>query len=208
MNIYGEYTKMTKIYCVDVETSGLRSRDVVFSIGISKVDIDKKTVKPVYDRVLGYDTSEWNHDKKNAWIFENSDLKLTDIKKSYIKGDHSEKIGQEVYDLLKNQSITMYNIGFDYPFLKRKPFNISRKTSKILQCLMLACTPICKLPFEVSWSNYSSGHKWPTLTESYEMLVNKKIQKSLNINWHSAISDTVASGYLLLELIENHNYKV
>ena len=195
---------MTKIFCVDVETSGLRSRDIIFQIGISEIDIEKKTVKPIFDKILGYDTTNWKQDWKDAWIFQNSSLKLTDIKKAYIKGDHSEKIGKEVNDLLNNQAIGIYNVGFDYPFLKRKPFNVSRKTSKILPCLMIYCTNICRIPMD--WGNHS--WKWPTLTEAYEMLVNKRIQKSLNINWHDAINDTIASGWLLLELIENHNYKV
>lgn len=194
---------MTKIFCVDVETSGLRSRDIVFQIGISEVDIKKKTVKPVYDRVIGYDTLDWSYDWKNAWIFNNSNLKLTDVEKAYAKGDHSKKIGKEVHDILLNQKIGIYNISFDYSFLRRKPFNISRKTSTVLECLMLFSTPICRIP-----KGWGHGHKWPTLTESYEMLVNKKIQKNLNISWHNASADTIATGYLLLELIKNHGYTV
>ena len=70
-----------EIYVLDTETTGLRGApdDVVVDIGITKVSLSKGTVKDVYSSVVGYDVEEWNDYRRNAWIFENTDLTLRDV---------------------------------------------------------------------------------------------------------------------------------
>ena len=198
---------MTKIYITDIESSGLKSypRDIALQIGISEVDTEAKTVIPIFDKVLGYNIDEWKQFWKEAWIFENSSLIIEDITFAYEKGDTAEKVGKEVYDILVDQKTAIYNVAFDYSnYLRRPPFNITRKNTTILPCLMVFCTDICKIPLD-----WNAGYKWPRLEESFGMLVKNSIKKKLykSANFHNASFDTQATGYLLLELIENHGYK-
>lgn len=199
---------MTKVYTVDVETSGLDPFpwDVVFQVAISEVDINKTTVTPIYNEVIGYDIKGeiWKDKWNDAYIFGVSNLSREDIVNAYLRGNYPEKIGKEVYDILKGKKIGIYNVGFDYSnYLRYEPFYISRKVATILPCLMLAATDPCGI--EMNW-----GHefKWPKLHESVDILLDDSIQKSLGNNYHDAQFDTQAGGFVMLELIKNYNYKI
>lgn len=198
---------MTKIYVVDIESSGLKSypRDIALQIGITEVDTEEKTVVPIFDKVLGYDTSNWKQSWKEAWIFQNSNLKLKDIDTAYAIGDYAEKIGKEAHDILVGKKIIIYNVAFDYSnYLRKSPFGITRKNTTILPCLMVFSTNICKIPLD-----WNSGYKWPKLEESIDIILNKEIKKKLSdVQYHLAIDDTIVTGHLLLELIKSHGYKV
>lgn len=200
---------MTKVYTVDVETSGLDPypHDVVFQVAISEIDVNRVTVTPIYNEILGYDTKSdfWKDKWNEAYIFGISDLSLEDIEIAYKECNFPQKIGKEVFDILKEQKIAIYNVGFDYAnYLRYDPFNITRKHAYVLRCLMLAATDPCGI--ELEWDNYQN--KWPKLHESVDILLDDHIQKKLGNNFHDASFDAQASGYILLELIKNYNYKV
>lgn len=199
---------MTKIKIVDIESSGLKSypRDIALQIGITEIDTEEKTVVPIFDKVLGYNIADWKQDWKKAWIFDNSDLRLVDIKKAFVKGDTAEKVGTDAHNILVGQKVAIYNVAFDYSnYLRKPPFNITRKNTTILPCLMVFCTDICRIPLD--WGH---GYKWPRLEESFGMLVRNSIKKKLykSTNFHNASYDTEVAGWLLLELIKKYNYKV
>lgn len=59
-----------EIIMIDTETTGLFGYpdDVVVEIALSRVDLDKGTVKPAYTSIVGHDTDDWPQPMKHAWI--------------------------------------------------------------------------------------------------------------------------------------------
>lgn len=195
-----------KVYVVDCETTGLDGypQDLVLSIGVSEVDIINQTVDPFYNRVLGYDTNEWDIMKKESWIFENSNLGVEDVLYSYEHGNTAKNVANEFNKAMENKWIAMYNKDYDYgKFLAHSPFNLD--PSRILPCLMYASTDPCAIP--KSWGH---GYKWPALEEAVDILLDDDIKEDLTKqeNFHDALFDTFASGHIMLKLIELGHYNI
>jgi DNA polymerase-3 subunit epsilon len=183
---------MTEVFVVDTETTGLGGApyDLVVDIGISKVDLETFKVSEVYSAVVGYPLDVID---TNAWIFSHSDLTVEDV----LAGVPFLDVKLAVYDILRGQTVTSFNTGFDLDkFLYAYPWDLSGCFSEA-PCIMKASMDVCRIPS--AWG----GYKWPKLQEAYDFLYP---DIPLGDQSHRALSDAVMAGFVLLGLYMQGDY--
>ena len=186
------------IYVLDTETTGLNGHpsDLVVDIAICRVDPKKGTVDNVYSSVVGYDTDNWTEDRRNSWIFLNTDLTVDEVSKA----PPVKKVAEDVARILKDKYVTAFNTGFDLnKFLYREPWNL-QKVIRESRCIMLASKNVCKLP------GLYDDYKWPRLDQAYSMIVKGDPANIHGEQTHRALSDTVMASYVLIEMFRNGQY--
>lgn len=186
------------IYVLDTETTGLNGhpRDVVVDIAVCRVDPVKGTVEEAFSSVVGHDISKWDDERKNAWIFQNTDLTLEEV----ASAPRSEKVAEEVRRILNGKKVTSFNIGFDMDkFLYREPWNL-KGVIKESKCVMLASKDVCKLP------GLYDDYKWPRLDQAYSMIVEGDPADIRGDQTHRALSDAVMASYVLIQLYRSRRY--
>lgn len=189
---------MMIIHVIDIETTGLKGfpHDHVVSIGITEVDTERQSIREIYDEIVGHDIFKWGEKQKRAWIFENTDLKLEDIR----SGKDIQTVVDEVQLLLTNKKVTSYNTAFDLDrFLYLKPWYLSDVIKERKPCIMLSAKDYCKLPSKNGYDDY----KYPKLVEAFAMLDCK-----MSLGGHRALADALMASQVLLRLIEEGYYKL
>ncbi len=191
-----------EIYVLDTETTGLRGApdDVVVDIGITRVSLSKGTVQDVYSSVVGYDVEEWNDYRRNAWIFENTDMSLDMV----AEAPPLPYVIDDVRRILRGKWVTSYNIPYDMDkFLYMEPWSL-RGTFKVCTDIMLAATQVCKLPSEY----YGRQYRYPKLDHAYEIILKGEDPAGINgVQDHRALSDARMASYVMIEMWKNHDYR-
>ena len=186
------------IYVIDTETTGLDGypRDVVVDIAICKADLRKGTVENVYSSIVGYDVEKWDDGKRNAWIFQNTDLTLDAV----AAAPSAEKVAAEVRNILRDKNVSTFNTGFDLvKFLYREPWSL-KNVIRESRCIMLASKDVCKIP------GFYEEYKWPRLDEAYSMLVDGDPAGIRGNQTHRALSDAVMASHILIALYRKGAY--
>jgi DNA polymerase-3 subunit epsilon len=186
------------IYVIDTETTGLDGypRDVVVDIAVCKVDPRKGTVDEIYSSVVGHDVSRWNDERKNAWIFQNTDLSLDMV----ASAPPAEKVASDIRKILSGKNVTTFNTGFDLDkFLYHEPWSLKGKIIPS-RCIMLASKNVCRLP------GLYEEYKWPKLEEAYSIIVDGDPAGINGEQTHRALSDAVMASHILIALCRNGRY--
>lgn len=188
------------IYVLDTETTGLKGapEDVIVDIGVCKVDIKSGKVEPVYSSIVGYDTSRWNDYRRNAWIFDNTDLTLEMV--------HSapplSKILIEISALLSGKKVTSYNTDYDMDkFLYREPWNMK---GLFIPCtdIMKAATYVCKVPSQY----YGREYQYPKLDRAYMMITDGDPAGINGKQDHRALSDATVASHVMIQMYRDGTY--
>lgn len=188
------------IYVLDTETTGLKGapEDVIVDIGVCKVDIKSGKVEPVYSSIVGYDTSRWNDYRRNAWIFDNTDLTLDMV--------HSappfSKILNDISALLSGKKVTSYNIEYDMgKFLYRDPWNMK---GLFVPCtdIMKAATYVCKVPSQY----YGREYQYPKLDFAYSMITDGDPAGICGKQDHRALSDAKVASHVMIQMYRDGTY--
>lgn len=188
------------IYVLDTETTGLDGYpdDVIVEIAICKVNIEEKTVEIVYNSIVGHGVKSWDHWRKHAWIFGNSNLSIVDVSKATPEKEVIEK----VREILKDKYVTSFNVDYDFTrFLCCDPWNLDNVVKDICNCIMLSATPVCGIV------GYYEEYKWPRLDEAYRILCKDNPAKIDNQS-HRALDDTLMASHVLISLINSKNYNL
>ena len=190
-----------EIYVLDTETTGLYGapKDVVVDIGITKVSLRKGTVEDIYSSVLGYEVMDWDDYRRNAWIFQNTDMTLKMVEDA---PDAMEVIS-EVRQILKGKNVTTYNVQYDLDkFLYLEPWSLK---GTFLQCndIMLAAKDVCKLPSQY----YGREYRYPKLDYAYEHIVQGDPAGINGKQDHRALSDARMASYLMIQMFREGTYK-
>lgn len=189
------------VYVLDTETTGLLGapEDVVVDIGICLVDLNHETVKDVYSAVVGHDVDSWNDYRRNAWIFQNTDMTLDAVKEGLPFTD----VLDDVRSILLKKNVTAYNTGYDFnKFLFREPWNL-RGTFNQYQDIMLAATYVCKLKS----MNYFDDYRWPKLDNAYKMILKDEDPAGIKGKQnHRALSDAKMASHIMIEMYKNGDY--
>ena len=196
-----DYWTPNEIYVVDTETTGLDGgpKDLVVDIGICSVDLEKGTVKEIYSSVVGYDVTDWEEHRSNAWIFSNSDLSLDDV----AAARPFFRIKEDVMRLLRGKVATAYNVPFDMDkFLFREPWQL-RGVFSVCTDIMKAATDVCKLPSEL----YGVRYKFPKLDHAYAAIVKDDPAGIKGKQDHRALSDAKMASYVMIEMYRSGNYR-
>ena len=190
-----------RIVVIDVETTSLEpsSRDGVVHIGAVEIETDQldttgdafqAVCKPVFERGL----------IENAWIFKNGELTIDQV----MDAPYHSEVAVQFINWLDGRPWTAYNLEFERKFLCRGPWNLRQPD---LRCIMLAATPVCKLPglhdYDIDYPD-AETYKWPKLREAWRCLIGTPYPRV----WHSALQDADAAARILLKLLESNNYQI
>jgi len=190
-----------EIYVLDTETTGLfgAPKDVVVDIGITRVSIMKGTVEDVYSSVLGYDVDEWDDYRRNAWIFNNTDMTLDMVSEA----PSATKVIEDVRRILKGKHVTAYNVGYDMDkFLYQEPWSL-KGMFYLCTDIMKAATEVCKLPSEY----YGRQYRYPKLDYAYSHIVEGDPAGIDGVQDHRALSDARMASYLMIKMYRDGDYR-
>ena len=191
-----------EIYVLDTETTGLfgAPKDVVVDVGITKVSLRHETVEDVYSSVLGYDVDEWDDYKRNAWIFQNTDMTLDMV----AGAPPAINVIEDVRRILRNKAVTSYNVAYDMnKFLYLEPWCL-RGTFKPCTDIMVAATEVCKLPSEY----YERKYRYPKLDYAYSKILDGEDPAGINgVQDHRALSDARMASYIMIKMFKDGSYR-
>lgn len=146
-----------RILIIDIETTGFQNAGgKIVEIGIVALNLETCQIIELLDQVVKEDGLTAND--RNAWIFQNSDLTVEEVRNAPRLIDIQPAI-QNIIDMYPD-GITAFNSAFDLNFLTSRGFYFP----KVLPCIMKAATPICKLPSKNGRSNF----KWPSAQQAYD----------------------------------------
>lgn len=173
---------MTRVLVVDIETTGLSGfpADLVVDIGISSLELDSGIVEPVYSSVVGHDVSSWGFARRNAWIFENSDLTIEEV------GNAKPfcEVLREVRSIVNGHLVTSFNTSFDFDrFLLRSPWNL--KPVLCPDIMAAASRPV------------SGSDRWPRLDAAYRTLCPDDPAAIRGAQRHRALEDSLQAAHVL-----------
>jgi DNA polymerase-3 subunit epsilon len=190
------------IYVLDTETTGLKGApdDVIVDIGVCKVDIKSGTVKPVYSSVVGYETSKWNDYRRNAWIFDNTDLTLDMV--------HSappfSKVLEDISALLSGNRVTSYNTEYDMDkFLYRDPWSMKGQFT-LCTDIMKAAMYVCKVPSQY----YGREYQYPKLDLAYSTITDGDPAGIGGKQDHRALSDAMVASHVMIQMYRDGTYSL
>ncbi|NLU45475.1 MAG: 3'-5' exonuclease [Euryarchaeota archaeon] len=192
---FDERPRKREVYVLDTETTGLHGapKDVVVDIGICLVDLDEGSVTEAYSAVVGHDVDAWDDYRKNAWIFENTDMTLDMVR----KGKPFPEVREEVLSVIGGGRVTSYNTGYDFGrFLFKEPWNLC---GAFRECrdIMLAAAEVCKLkPFY-----YNDGYRWPRLDVAYRTILGDEDPAGIHgVQDHRALSDARMASHIMIAM--------
>lgn len=154
---------MVEIYIIDTETTGLDGfpDDDIIEIAICSADTEKKTIKVIYQSIVGHNVYSWDYRKRYAWIFGNSNLILEKVKNA----KPQKAVVKEVREIINDRLVTSFNVEYDFTkFLFCEPWYLDEVVRDVCNCIMIASTPVCQIP------GYYQEYKWPRLEEAYQIL--------------------------------------
>ncbi len=190
-----------EIFVLDTETTGLfgAPKDLVVDVGITKVSLRKGTVDDVYSSVLGYDVDQWDDYRRNAWIFQNTDMTLDMVSEA----PPAMSVIEDVRRILRNKVVTAYNIGYDMTkFLYLEPWSLAG-TFKECTDIMKAATQVCKLPSQY----YGREYRYPKLDYAYENIVDGDPAGIDGVQDHRALSDARMASYVMIQMFRDGSYR-
>jgi len=132
----------------------------------------------------------FGEDAKNAWIFNNSDLKFEDIVNAP-KLDHVKK---EIQEILDQYSLTAYNTAFDFGYMESRRFKIRKDIPDI----MAAAKEVCKIMYA------KGGYKNPKMQEAWDII----FPNTSYIEKHRAVDDAIHEAKMLFEMYKHGDYKL
>lgn len=146
-----------QIALVDIETTGfLNDGGTICEVGIVELDLNTGGRRVVFDSLCVEEPFRSN--PFNAWIFQNSDMRIDDVLNAPLFQDLLGAIQNTLncYPL----GVTAYNKNFDFGFLSSRNISIPKE----LECPMKLATPICGLP---SRHPSHGKYKWPKFEEAW-----------------------------------------
>ena len=134
------------IIIVDIETTGFsHSKNHIVEIGIASLNLKTGEIRGIYNTLVREDGLVMEPNKNDAWIFNNSDLRLFDVQEA----DPLQL--EELQEIFDTSRATAWNKKFDFGFLKDRGLKI-----KELPCPMISFT--------------KPGKKWPSVEEAWKEL--------------------------------------
>lgn len=181
-----------EILITDIETTGFNHKsDGILEIGAVSLDLNNGEVKEVFDSLLKEDLLRGRH--HNAWIFNNSDLNIEDIRKA----PNSETVLQEFQEVVDAYpyGCTAFNNVFDFGFLEDRGIVFPKK----LPCPMKLSTDICKIP-----SPRGYRFKWPNVEQAFKFF----FPDTKYVEEHRGLDDAKHEAMIVYKLYEMGVFKI
>lgn len=183
--------KVLELLVVDIESANIDSEKNVWSkdnslicdIGVSQLDLDSETVKPVFSQTCREDITP---DPK-SWVFKNK--KITH--KQIVQSKHFSEIKEELEQLFESKLVTSWSHNFELAYLQREP-----RTLKIPNLFWEPKITLTKFLNFSSFFNCAS--KLPTVDETCQLFnLNTKPKKL-----QRAIDDALLESELIMKIIK------
>jgi DNA polymerase-3 subunit epsilon len=172
-----------KIAIIDIETTGfIVTMDAIVEIGIVLVDTDTKEITKIFDSVVK-DENFNPKIHKHSWIFDNSDLKISDV----INANPLEMHRATLQTIFDTYHVTAFNKAFDLRFLRSRGF-----TLRDITCLMKSSKSYGIVLYE------DGSHKPPSVEEAYSAL----FPDDFYIEAHRGGDDAMHEAKILLKLCD------
>ena len=176
-----------KIGIIDIETVGfLRQGGYIVEVGLVSLDTETGQIKPVFSSVCQEEGMTAKH--RTAWIFQNSDLTVEQVRAAPMLPDLLPTIQQHIDRL---DATTAYNKPFDFNFLRNRGLIIRREWS----CPMRIATNVCKIPKTGKRAGHR-GYKWPTVEEAWSHF----FPAAPYIEAHRGLDDALHEAEIVYEL--------
>lgn len=133
---------------------------------------------------------EFGEEHKNAWIFNNSDLKFED----FADAPDLNNVKNQIQEIFDRYSLTAYNTSFDFRFMESRGFVIKKDIPDI----MAVAKETCKI------MRARGGYKIPKMQEAWDNL----FPNTNYIEKHRAVDDALHEAKMLFEMYKRGNYKV
>jgi DNA polymerase-3 subunit epsilon len=172
-----------KIAIIDIETTGfIVTMDAIVEIGIVLVDTDTKEITKIFDSVVK-DENFNPKIHKHSWIFDNSDLEISDV----INANPLEMHRATLQTIFDTYYVTAFNKAFDLRFLRSRGF-----TLRDITCLMKSSKSYGIVLYE------DGSHKPPSVEEAYSAL----FPDDFYIEAHRGGDDAMHEAKILLKLCD------
>ena len=172
-----------KIAIIDIETTGfIVTMDAIVEIGIVLVDTDTKEITKIFDSVVK-DENFNPKIHKHSWIFDNSDLEISDV----INANPLEMHRATLQTIFDTYHVTAFNKAFDLRFLRSRGF-----TLRDITCLMKSSKSYGIVLYE------DGSHKPPSVEEAYSAL----FPDDFYIEAHRGGDDAMHEAKILLKLCD------
>ena len=143
----------------DLETTDFLGRGgYIVEIGIAGLNTDTGNIHQIFHSVCREEGMTAK--QRNAWIFENSDLTVAEVRNA---PDFKEIQPMIQVALYRTDYNTAFNKAFDFDFLRSRGVDIGPEWP----CPMLKLTPIMKLPKTGKAARFP-GYKWPNVEEAWQ----------------------------------------
>ena len=127
---------------------------------------------------------------RNAWIFNNSDLKFEDFENA----PSLNNLRNQIQEILDQYSLTAYNNSFDFGFMESRGFVIKKNIPDIMAVAKEACKIM----------HSRGGYKIPKMQEAWDNL----FPNTNYIEKHRAVDDAIHEARILFEMYKRGEYKV
>ena len=182
-----------KILVLDIETTGLHSKESILEVGIVELDLTTGERNIIFDSLCYEDSYDPN---KKYWVFDNGYMKPEELKDA----PHFKDIKERIQTILFSypNGATAFNKAFDFDkFLMQRGL----KFPKVLDCPMVLLTNVCKLPK----TNGGYGFKWPKVEEAWEFLFGKETGY---VELHRGADDALHEAQIVYEIFKRGIFKV
>ena len=174
------------IVVIDLETTGLKPQfSHIVEIAAVRLDTRTGTITKLLDTLVR-EPGEINW---RAWIFDHSSLTPAMV----LNAPPWHVIKPQVQAILNEYPVTAFSKEFDFKFLRHRGLTIPKE----YPCIMLACTPLCRIPKD--WGTSSQDlWKWPTINEAWQYFFPGKPCE----NQHRAYPDARCEAEVLFALLK------
>ncbi len=184
-----DFIKGKNIAVVDIETTGFsHQQDCIVEIGVCELDLNSGECRKLFNEIIREKHFSEHH--RNAWIFQNSDLRFGDV----INAQPLSVYREDLQKIFNKYRATAYNIRFDFDFLINRGLK-----PKELPCPMVIATNILKIPLPKSPKLY----KWPKVEEAWDYYFPEKNY----VEKHRAYDDAVHEALIVFEMYKRNEWK-
>ncbi|MBY9010039.1 MAG: 3'-5' exonuclease [Candidatus Lokiarchaeota archaeon] len=188
MNEFIKEPSHRKIAIIDVETTDIKNEGCIIEIGIVELDLVTGATRILFDSLVK--ELPFGDIHRNAWIFNNSDLKFEDI----VTAPSLDHVKSEIQDILNLYSLTAYNTAFDFGFMESRGFIIKKDIPDI----MAVAKEACKIIYA------KGGYKNPKMQEAWDnFFPNTNYREA-----HRAVDDAIHEARILFEMYRRGDYKI
>lgn len=176
-----------RVGVVDIETTNFfKKGGVIVEVGLAVYDTELDRVCSLFGSVCSEDGLKASD--REAWIFKNSDLTPSDVRKAPKFGVLVPLLNDHLRSL---DAMTAYNKAFDFEFLRDRGVQLGVE----FPCLMKLAMPICQIPNPRS---SSGSFKWPSVEEAYAHLYPGTPYSEK----HRGLSDAIDEAMILQAMIK------